>query len=564
CVYWKEDAGKLLIGCFEPVAKPWGMDGIPDDFEFDELPEDYDHFEPILIDAMERAPVLAKTGIRQFFNGPESFTPDDRYLLGPAPEIRNFYVAAGFNSIGIQSSGGAGKVLADWIIDGHAPTDLWDVDIRRVVPFQGNAKYLHDRTVEGLGLLYAMHWPFRQFATARGIRHSALHDRLAKAGACFGEVSGWERPNWYAPDGMEPAYAYSYKRQNWFDANAAEHKAVREAVGLFDLSSFGKFLIQGRDAEQMLNRVSGNDMSVEPGRIVYTQLLNERGGIEGDLTVTRLAEDRYMVVSGAGTQARDLSWLSQAVREDERCYVTDVTSGLAVLSVMGPNARELLSRVSPADLSNEAFPFGHSREIEIGYGLVRASRITYVGELGWELYMPTEFATHVYDALLAASDGLGFRHAGYHTLNSLRMEKGYRHWGHDITDAETPLEAGLGFAVKFDKPGGFQGRDALLRQKEAGVKQRLVQFRLIDPEPLVYHNEPILRDGRICGYVTSGMFGHTIGSSIARGYVEAAGEVVTPDYVKAGAYRLRINGQEYDAEASLRSFYDPKSERVKV
>ncbi len=564
CVYWKEDAGKLLIGCFEPVAKPWGMDGIPDDFEFDELPEDYDHFEPILMDAMERAPILAETGIRQFFNGPESFTPDDRYLLGPAPEIRNFYVAAGFNSIGIQSSGGAGKVLADWIIDGHAPADLWDVDIRRVVPFQGNAKYLHDRTVEGLGLLYAMHWPFRQFETARGIRHSALHDRLAKAGACFGEVSGWERPNWYAPDGMEPAYAYSYKRQNWFDANAAEHKAVREAVGLFDLSSFGKFLIQGRDAEQMLNRVSGNDMSVEPGRIVYTQLLNERGGIEGDLTVTRLAEDRYMVVSGAGTQARDLSWLTQAVGENERCCVTDVTSGLAVISVMGPNARELLSRVSPADLSNEAFPFGHSQEIEIGYGLVRASRITYVGELGWELYMPTEFATHVYDALLAASDGLGFRHAGYHTLNSLRMEKGYRHWGHDITDAETPLEAGLGFAVKFDKPGGFQGRDALLRQKEAGLKQRLVQFRLIDPEPLVYHNEPILRDGRICGYATSGMFGHTIGSSLAMGYVEADGDVVTPDYVKAGAYRLRINGAEFEAEASLKPFYDPKSERVKI
>ena len=564
CVYWKEDAGKLLIGCFEPVSKPWGMDGIPDDFEFDELPEDYDHFEPILMDAMERAPILEKTGIRQFFNGPESFTPDDRYLLGPAPEIRNFYVAAGFNSIGIQSSGGAGKVLADWIIDGHAPADLWDVDIRRVVPFQGNAKYLHDRTVEGLGLLYAMHWPFRQFETARGVRHSALHDRLAKAGACFGEVSGWERPNWYAPEGMEPAYAYSYKRQNWFDANAAEHKAVREAVGLFDLSSFGKFLVQGRDAEQMLNRVSGNDMSVEPGRIVYTQLLNERGGIEGDLTVTRLAEDRYMVVSGAGTQMRDLSWLTQAVREDERCCVTDVTSGLAVLSVMGPNARALLSRVSNADLSNEAFPFGHSREIEIGYGLVRASRITYVGELGWELYMPTEFATHVYDALLAASDGVGFRHAGYHTLNSLRMEKGYRHWGHDITDAETPLEAGLGFAVKFDKPGGFQGRDALLRQKEAGVKQRLVQFRLIDPEPLVYHNEPILRDGRICGYATSGMFGHTIGSSIALGYVEAGGEVVTPDYVKAGAYKLRINGAEYEAEASLRPLYDPKNERVKI
>ena len=435
CVYWKEDAGKLLIGCFEPVAKPWGMDGIPEDFEFDQLPEDYDHFEPILMDAMQRAPILEKTGIRQFFNGPESFTPDDRYLLGPAPEVKNFYVAAGFNSIGIQSSCGAGKVLADWIIDGHPPADLWNVDIRRMVPFQGNARYLHDRTTEGLGLLYAMHWPFRQFETSRGIRRTALHDRLAAAGACFGELSGWERANWYAKPGETPEYAYSFKRQNWFAPSGEEHMAVREAVGLFDMSSFGKFMVQGRDAERMLNRISGNDMAVEPGRIIYTQWLNERGGIEGDVTVTRLNSDRYMVVSSAGTKMRDLSFLERAIGEDERCTVTDVTSGIAVISVMGPNSRELLARAGAGDLSNEAFPFGTSKEVEIGYAMVRASRISYVGELGWELYMPTEFAAHVYDALIAASDGLGLRHAGYHALNSLRMEKGYRHWGHDITDA---------------------------------------------------------------------------------------------------------------------------------
>ena len=564
CVYWKEDAGKLLIGCFEPVAKPWGMDGIPEDFEFDQLPEDYDHFEPILMDAMQRAPVLERTGIRQFFNGPESFTPDDRYLLGPAPEVKNFHVAAGFNSIGIQSSGGAGKVLADWIVDGHPPADLWNVDIRRMVPFQGNARYLHDRTTEGLGLLYAMHWPFRQFETSRGIRRTALHDRLAAAGACFGEMSGWERANWFAKPGETPEYAYSFKRQNWFAPSGEEHRAVREAVGLFDLSSFGKFMVQGRDAERMLNRISGNDMSVEPGRIIYTQWLNECGGIEGDVTVTRLSDDRYMVVSSAGTQMRDLSFLERAIGEDERCTVTDVTSGMAVISVMGPNSRELLVRAGAGDLSNEAFPFGTSKEVEIGYAMVRASRISYVGELGWELYMPTEFAVHVHGALVAASDGLGLRHAGYHALNSLRMEKGYRHWGHDITDAETPIEAGLGFAVKFDKPGGFLGREALLRQKQAGVTQRLVQFRLTDPEPLAYHYEPILRDGRLCGYVTSAMFGHTLGATVAMGYVNAEGDVVTADYVKAGSYKIRINGVEYDAEASLRPFYDPKSERVRM
>ena len=564
CVYWKEDAGKLLIGCFEPVAKPWGMDGIPEDFEFDQLPEDYDHFEPILMDAMQRAPVLERTGIRQFFNGPESFTPDDRYLLGPAPEVKNFHVAAGFNSIGIQSSGGAGKVLADWIVDGHPPADLWNVDIRRMVPFQGNARYLHDRTTEGLGLLYAMHWPFRQFETSRGIRRTALHDRLAAAGACFGEMSGWERANWFAKPGETPEYAYSFKRQNWFAPSGEEHRAVREAVGLFDLSSFGKFMVQGRDAARMLNRISGNDMSVEPGRIIYTQWLNECGGIEGDVTVTRLSDDRYMVVSSAGTQMRDLSFLERAIGEDERCTVTDVTSGMAVISVMGPNSRELLVRAGAGDLSNEAFPFGTSKEVEIGYAMVRASRISYVGELGWELYMPTEFAVHVHGALVAASDGLGLRHAGYHALNSLRMEKGYRHWGHDITDAETPIEAGLGFAVKFDKPGGFLGREALLRQKQAGVTQRLVQFRLTDPEPLAYHYEPILRDGRLCGYVTSAMFGHTLGATVAMGYVNAEGDVVTADYVKAGSYKIRINGVEYDAEASLRPFYDPKSERVRM
>jgi len=562
--YYKEDAGKLLLGCFEPVAKPWGMDGIAADHAFETLPDDWDHFEPILEMAMHRLPALETTGIQVFFNGPESFTPDDRYLLGEAPELRNFYVAAGFNSIGIQSAGGAGKVLADWIVDGHPPMDLWDVDIRRMMPFQGNKKYLHDRTVEGLGLLYAMHWPFYQFKTARPARTSPLHERLAGAGACFGELSGWERANWFAPEGVTPEYEYSYKRQNWFEHSAAEHTAVREAVGLFDQTSFAKYELQGRDAMTVLNRICANDVDVDPDRIVYTQWLNERGGIEADLTVTRLAEDRYMIVTAAASQVRDLDWLRKHIPDDAHAFATDMSSAYAVISIMGPNSRALLAGLTDTDLSNEAFPFAHSREIDLGYARVRASRITYVGELGWELYMPMEFAAGVFDAIVAAGGPHGLKHAGYHALNSLRMEKCYRHWGHDITDEDSPLAAGLGFAVKFDKPGGFIGREALLRQKEKGLKSRLTAFTLNDPEPLMYHNEPILRDGELVGYITSAMFGHTIGASMGLGYVECADGEATADYVKSGSYEINVAGNLIPATASLRPLYDPKMERIKT
>ena len=564
CAYYKEDAGKLLVGAFEPVSKPWGMDGIPESFEFDTLPEDFDHFEPILRDAMHRLPALQHAGIRLLFNGPESFTPDDRYLLGPAPELGNFWVAAGFNSIGIQSAGGVGKVLADWIVDGHPPMDLWDVDIRRMMPFQRNAAYLRDRVTEGLGLLYAMHWPYRQFESARGARKSILHDRLAQARACFGEAGGWERPNWYAPEGVKPAYEYSYGRQNWFAHSAAEHHAVREAVGLFDQSSFGKILVQGRDAEALLNQVCANDVAVPPGRIVYTQWLNERGGIETDVTVTRLEDDKYLVVTGWDGQVRDLAWLNRSIPEGARAVAVDATSGMAVLGLMGPRSRELLARVTRADLSNAGFPFATSREIEIGYALVRASRITYVGELGWELYMPIEFAPGVYDALLAAGQDLGLRHAGFHAMNSLRMEKAYRHWGHDITSEDSPLEAGLSFAVAWDKPAGFTGRDALLRQKQQGVRKRLVQFKLDDPEPLLFHNEPIWRDGKIAGYISSGMFGHTLGASLGMGYVTDGGGPVSAEYVLAGRYDIQVAGRKYAATASLKPFFDPGNKRVRV
>ncbi|MBP32394.1 FAD-dependent oxidoreductase [Methylobacterium sp.] len=563
CTYIKEDAGKLLVGWFEPVAKPWGMAGIPETFCFDELPDDLDHIEPLLEAAVRRVPALGEAGIQLFFNGPESFTPDDRYLLGETPEVRNLFVAAGFNSIGIQSAGGAGKVLADWIIDGHPPMDLWDVDIRRMMPFQRNRTYLRDRTVEGLGLLYAMHWPFRQPETARGVRRSALHDRLKAAGACFGEAAGWERPNWYAPPGETPAYHYSYGRQNWFDHSAAEHRAVREEVGLFDQSSFAKFVVEGPDAERVLNRICANDVAVPVGRIVYTQWLNDRGGIEADLTVTREAEDRFLVVTAAATQTRDFAWLKRNIPGDARAYASDVTSAHAVLGVMGPRARDLLQPLTDADLSNAAFPFATSRVIDLGYARVRASRITYVGELGWEIYVPTEFVQGVYDRIVAGGEAAGLKLAGYHAMNSLRMEKGYRHWGHDITDEDTPFEAGLGFAVMMDKPGGFTGREALLRQKERGLVRRLVQFTLNDTEPLLYHNEPIIHDGRTVGRITSAMFGHTIERSIGLGYVENGGAVVTPAFVNGGGFEIEVAGTRFAAKASLTASYDPGSLRVK-
>ncbi len=564
CSYFKEDTGKLLVGWFEPRAKPWGMDGIPESFCFETLPEDLAHIEPLFAAAMRRVPALEGAGVQVFFNGPESFTPDDRYLLGETPEVRGLFVAAGFNSIGIQSAGGAGKVLADWIIDGYAPMDLWDVDIRRVMPFQRNKKYLRDRTVESLGLLYAMHWPFRQSESARGVRKSALHDRLAARGACFGEVAGFERPNWFAPAGVTAAYEYSYGRQNWFEYCAAEHRGVRERVGLFDQSSFAKFILEGADAAAVLNRICAADVGVTPGRIVYTQWLNERGGIEADLTVTCESPGRYLIVTACASQTRDLAWLRRHIPADQRAVAVDVSAGYAVLGLMGPQSRGLLGSLTDADLANEAFPFGASRIIDLGYARVRASRITYVGELGWELYVPSDCVQSVYEEIVGAGEAYGLVHAGYHAMNSLRMEKGYRHFGHDIGAEDTPLEAGLGFAVSWDKAGGFIGRAALLAQRERGVRRRLVNFRLDASEALLYHNEPIWRDGRIVGRLTSGMFGHTVGAALGMGYVENEGGVVTAEWVNGGRYELEVAATRLPAVASLRPFYDPQGLRVRA
>ena len=557
CAYYKQDAGKMMLGAFEPKAKPWGMGGIREDFCFDTLPEDFDHFQPILEAAMHRMPLFQTAGIHTFFNGPESFTPDDRYYLGEAPELGGYWIAAGYNSIGIVSSGGAGMALAHWITEGEAPFDLWEVDIRRAQPFQKNRRYLKERVTETLGLLYADHFPYRQVETARGVRRTPLHEHLKARGAVFGEVAGWERANWFAKAGQAREYRYSWGRQNWFDNQKAEHMAVRTGVGLFDMTSFGKIRVEGCHACAFLQKMCANDVDVAVGRIVYTQMLNARGGIESDLTVTRLSETVFLLVVPGATLQRDLAWLQRHLG-DAFAVITDVTAAEAVLCVMGPDSRALLQAVSPNDFSNAAHPFGTAREIEIGMGLARAHRVTYVGELGWELYVSTDQAAHVFEALEAADRGMVL--CGLHTLDSCRIEKAYRHFGHDITDEDHVLEAGLGFAVKTRK-GDFIGREAVLRKEQAGLDRRIMQFRLKDPEPLMFHNEAIVRDGRIVGPVTSGNYGHFLGAAVGLGYVPCTGQ---SDADLLGArYEIEIAGKRHEAVASLVAMYDPKSERVR-
>ncbi|SNT76893.1 GcvT family protein [Paracoccus seriniphilus] len=560
CAYYKEDAGKILLGAFEPVAKPWAMKGIPEDFEFDQLPEDFDHFEPILEMAVNRLPILAETGIHTFFNGPESFTPDDAYHLGLAPEMDNVWVAAGFNSIGIQSAGGAGMALASWMDTGEKPFDLGDVDIARMQPFQGNKTYLFERSKETLGLLYADHFPYRQKATARGIRRSPLHEALKAEGAVMGELAGWERANWFADPGQKAEYEYSWKRQNWFDNAAREHKAIRENVGIYDMSSFGKIRVEGPDAEDFLNYISGSDLSVPVGKIVYSQFLNASAGIEADVTINRLSETAYLVVTPAATRQADQAWMRRHIG-DRRVTLTDMTAAEAVICVMGPQSRALLQRVSPNDFSNAVNPFGTWQDIEIGMAVARAHRVTYVGELGWEIYVSTDMAAHVFEVLREAGREMDAKLCGLHMMDSCRLEKGFRHFGHDISAEDHILEAGLGFALKKNDKD-YIGRDAVLRKREAGLQTRLVQFMLTDPEPLLYHAEPILRDGRIVGYLSSGGYGHHLGAALGMGYVPCAGESVQD--LLASEYQIEVAGRRIAAEASLKPFYDPKSELVKL
>jgi glycine cleavage system T protein len=561
-IYFREEVGGLMMGGFEPVAKPWGMRGIPETFQFTELQEDWDQFEIFMTNGIQRCPVLETAEVRHLTVVPESFTPDNAYMLGEAPGIRNFFVVAGMNSVGIASAAGAGKALAQWIIQGYPEEDLWSVDMRRFHAWQVNHRYLHDRTVEAVGLLYADHWPFKQPRTARPVLCSPVHDRLAARGACFGTVAGWERANWFAPKGIAPEYKYSWDRQNWFKYWASEHRAVREGVGVYDLTSMSKFQLQGRDAELVLQQICGNDVAVSAGKVVYTQLLNERGGIEADLTTTRLDQETYFIVTAGACGTRDFDWIRRHISEDAHAILTDVTYSYAMLAVMGPEARNLLSTLSDEDLSNQAFPYGTARWIDIAYARPLAMRMSYVGELGWELYIPAPFTTGVFDALMREGEKFGLRLVGLHALDSLRLEKGYRHWGSDISPDDTPYEAGLGFAVKLDK-GDFIGKQALLRQKEDGLKRKLVIFTLEDPEPLIYHDEPIYRNGKRVSANTHGSFAHHLGRSIGMGYLENP-EGIKDDWILSGKYDVEVERKRVPARIHLKAPYDPKGDRLRM
>jgi 4-methylaminobutanoate oxidase (formaldehyde-forming) len=561
-IYIKEEMGGLLMGGFEPVAKPWGLDGIPDDFQNTQLQEDWDQFEIFMHSAIKRVPAFEEAEINNLTTVPESFTPDTAYMLGEVPGIKNLFMAAGMNSVGITSAGGAGRALAQWMGQGYPEEDLWSVDVRRFYSWQRNLRYLHDRTTESVGNLYADHWPFKQPASARNVRRTPFHDRLAERGACFGVVAGWERANWYAPEGVTAEYQYSWGRQNWFAYSAAEHMAVRENVGVYDLSSMAKFIVQGRDALKTLQHICCNDVNVPIGKVVYTQMLNERGGIEADITVTRLAEDKFFVVSPGACGVRDYDYIHRHIGADDFATITEVTSGYTMLAVAGPRSRALLENLTNADLSNDGFPYATAREIDVAYARPLAFRMSFVGELGWELYIPTEFSNNVFDALMTAGEKFDLKLVGLHALDSLRLEKGYKHWSADITPDNTPYEAGLGFCVKMNKPS-FLGKEALAHQLENGLTKRLVMFSIDDPVPLVYHDEPIYCDGVLMSENTHGAYSHVLGCSIGMCYL-AKPEGINDDWIMSGKYEINVAGKLYPIKIHLEPPYDPRNERVRM
>jgi 4-methylaminobutanoate oxidase (formaldehyde-forming) len=561
-IYVKEEVGGLLMGGFEPQAKPWAMDGIPENFEFGMLPDDWDQFEILMQNALIRLPALETAEIKTFMNGPESFTPDNNFIMGEAPELKNFFVGAGFNSIGIASGGGAGRALAEWIVEGEPTLDLWPVDIRRFARFYDNEVLLHDRVKEVLGLHYMMPWPNRELASVRPFRRSPLYDRLAAKHAVFGSKMGWERPNFFAPTKADARIDYSLGRQNWFPFVAAEHEATRSAVAVFDESSFAKFLLQGRDAQAVLQRLCAANMNVPVGTSVYTGMLNERGTYESDLTVNRIGEDCFLLVTGTAQATRDAAWINRNLPADARAFLTDVTSAYAVIAVMGPKSRDILARLTKTPLDNAAFPFGTIREIGVGFANVLAMRRTYVGELGWELFVPVELATGVYDALMTAGADLGVRDAGYYAIDSLRLEKGYRAWGRELTPDVTPYQAGLSFAVNLDK-GDFIGRDALLAAKVRPPAKRLLSFAALSPDtPLAYGGELILRDDAPVGEVTSAAYGHSVKAVVALGYVATSGAAVDAAFLNS-KLEIDIGGERVPVRASLKPPYDPAGTKLK-
>ncbi|MEH0020863.1 MAG: FAD-dependent oxidoreductase [Desulfobacter sp.] len=562
-IYIKEEMGGLLMGGFEPYAKTWGVQGIPENFEYTQLDEDWDQMDLFIQNAIIRVPAFAEAGVTNLTTVPESFTPDTSYLLGEAPGVRNFFVACGMNSVGITSAGGAGMAVAAWIVNGYPEEDLWPVDVRRYNRWQNNLRYIEERVnVESVGNLYADHFPFKQPTSSRDVLKTPIHDRLKAMGACFGVVSGWERANWFAPEGVTPEYAYTWDRQNWFEYAGREHMNIRENVGIYDLTSMGKFLMQGRDAQAVLQKVCANNVARPLGKVVYTQMLNERGGIEGDITVTKMADDRFFIVTAGATTTRDFDWISRQIPEDAHAVLTDVTWSYVMLGVMGPKSRDLLSKITDADLANAAFPYATAKEIDAGYATAFAVRMSFAGELGWELYIPTPFAQGIFDALVAEGEAFGLKMCGLHAVDSLRLEKGYRHWGSDITPDQTPYEAGLGFAVDLDKPD-FMGKAALVKQREQGIQKKLVMFTIDDPAPLIYHDEPIFRNGELAGENTHGAFGYMLGRSMGMVYL-SRDERITDEWIMDGSYEIEVADKRYPITLHLAAPHDPKGERLKA
>ncbi len=563
--YFREEVGGLMVGLFEPICAPWKVGGIPEDFSFGELSPDWDRMGPYVEKAMQRVPISLEVGVRKFFCGPESFTPDLAPVVGEAPELKNYFVAAGLNSIGILTGGGLGRVLAHWIINGRADVDITYMNIDRLHTYQANPEYRRTRTVESLGMVYQCHYPTRSMTTARGAKRSAIHDRLAAQGAYFRDVSGWEGADWYSPDGPNPDPGpLSWGRQKWFPQWEAEHKATREGVILMDMSFMSKFLVEGRDAGRWLNHISANNVDGENGVITYTQWLNPDGKLEADLTVTKLAEDRYWVVASDTAHRHVLTWMRRHIPEDARAHVSDQTSGYCQINIQGPRSRELMQSLTTEDLSNETFPFRSAREIDIGFARVLCVRITYLGELGYELYIPAEQAVHVYERIVEAGKAVDLKHAGLKALASLRMEKGYRDYGHDIDNTDSVLEAGLGFAVDLKKPGGFIGREAVVAKKAEGpLKRRIVQVLVKDPEPLMFHAEVVRRDEKPVGYVRAASYGHTLGGAVGLVMVEA-GVPVDAAYFEKATWDVEIAGKRYPAIASMKPLYDPANEKIKA
>jgi heterotetrameric sarcosine oxidase gamma subunit len=562
--YFREEGGGLMIGLFEPECAPWKVEGMPDDFAFGEIKPDWDRTGGFIATAMSRVPITLETGVKKLFCGPESFTPDLMPCLGETPELKNFFVAAGLNSIGILTGGGIGRAMAHWMLHGRPDIDVTAYHVDRLHPYQANPEYRRTRTVESLGLVYQCHYPTRAMRSARGAKRSAVHDRLAAKGAYFRDVSGWEGADWYTPDGSpaEPG-PLSWGRQRWFPWWQQEHEAARSGVVLMDMSFMAKLLVQGRDAGRVLNYVSANQVDAEAGRVTYTQWLNESGTLEADLTVTKLDDEAYLVIASDAAHRHAQTWLKRHILEDSHAFVTDVTSGYAQINIQGPRSRELLATVTTADLSNEAFPFRAAREIDLGFARVLLLRITYVGELGYELYIPTEQAAHVYDLLVEKGERFGLRHAGLKALASLRMEKAYRDYGHDIDNTDDVLAAGLAFAVDLKKPGGFLGKEAVLAKKGRGrLQRRLLQVLVKDPEPLMFHAEVLLRDGAPVGYLRAASYGFTLGGAVGLAMVDA-GEPLDQAWIDAGRWEVDIAGQRYPAVASLRPLYDPLMTRVK-